>query len=315
MHGHALVEDLGLVLARGSADGAMLSMKVHGPATVRVVESREKAANAGFFDGIAARYDAHRPTYPEALIDRACEIAGLRSGDPVLEIGPGTGHLTIALDARGLAVTAVEPGANLIEIAQAKTPKVNFLHTTLERASLPEAYFSAVFAASAIHWPDPEVSWRLVADALIPGAALELISFFGLSTPDDDQAAQLSILKGVAPELYAKFPQPPTRGELYADFERHRHNISAAWQPFTLNDIARKYAAELFEDAELDLRVEELHQTAAETIDVLSTMSFARLPETRQTEIAGRLAALEQELGRPLRTTRACLLVTARRRG
>lgn len=275
---------------------------------------RGRAADAGFFDGIAARYDAHRPTYPDALIDRACEIAGLRSGDRVLEIGPGTGHLTTALDARGLAVTAVEPGANLIEIAQAKTPNVKFLHTTLEQARLPGAHFSAVFAASAIHWPDPDVSWRLAADTLIPGGTLELLSFFGLTTPNDDQAAQLHILKDVAPELYASFPQPPTREELYANVERHRQNISAAWQPYTLNDITREYAADLFDDAELDLTVEELHQTAAETIDVLSTMSFARLPETRQTGIAIRFAALEQELGRPLRTTRACVLMTARRR-
>lgn len=89
------------------------------------------------------------------MIDRGCEIAGLRPGDRVLEIGPGTGHLTIALEARGLAVTAVEPGANLIEIAQAKAPAVEFLHATLEQAELPAAHFRAVFAASSIHWPDP----------------------------------------------------------------------------------------------------------------------------------------------------------------
>jgi SAM-dependent methyltransferase len=273
------------------------------------------AADGGYFDGIAARYDAHRSTYPDALIDRGCEIAGLQRGDPILEIGPGTGHLTIALDGRGLAVTAVEPGAHLIEIARAKTPNVNFLHTTLEQAELPAAHFGAVFAASAIHWPDPDLSWRLIADTLIPGGTLELISFFGLRVPDDDQAAQLSILKDVAPEVYARFPQPPTREELSANVERHRQNISLAWQPYTLNDIAREYAAELFDAAELNLVVEDLHQTAAETIDVLSTMSFGRLPETRQTEIAVRFAALEQDLGRPLHTTRACLLMTARRRG
>lgn len=273
-----------------------------------------KAANARFFDRIASRYDAHRPTYPDALIDRSCEIAGLRSGDPVLEIGPGTGHLTIALDARGLAVTAVEPGANLIKIARAKTPAVKFLHTTLERAELPAAYFRAVFAASSIHWPDPDVSWRLIADALVPGGTLALVSFFGLANPDDDQAAQLSILKEVAPEMYVNFPQPPTQEELFVNVERHRDNISLAWQPYTINDIARAYVAELFDGAQLDLVVEELHQTATETLDVLRTMSFARLSDDRQSEIARRFAALEQELGRPLRTTRACLLMTARRR-
>jgi SAM-dependent methyltransferase len=179
--------------------------------------SPDKAANARFFDGIARRYDAYRPTYPDALIDRACEIAGRRPGDRVLEIGPGTGHLTVALDARGLAVTAVEPGLNLIEIAQAKTPAVDFLHTTLERAELPAGYFRAVFAASSIHWPDPVVSWRLVANALAPGGTLALVSFLGLATPEDDQAAQLSILKEVAPEMYANFPQLPTREELFVN--------------------------------------------------------------------------------------------------
>lgn len=275
----------------------------------------DKAANARFFDGIAARYDAHRPTYPDALIDRGLEIGELQPGDPVLEIGPGTGHLTVALVARGLEVTAVEPGANLIEIAQAKTPEVTFLHTALERARLPAAHFSAVFAASSIHWPDPDVSWRLIADTLIPGGTLELISYFGLATPEDDQAAQLSILKELAPEMYANLPQPPTRDELLVNIERDRHNISLAWQPYTRNDIAREYAADLFDDVQLDLIVEEIHQTAAETIDVLSTMSFARLPETGRAEIAARFAALERELGRPLRTARACLLMTARRRG
>jgi SAM-dependent methyltransferase len=277
--------------------------------------SSDKAANARFFDGIAGRYDAYRPTYPAALIDRGCEIAGLRPGDPVLEIGPGTGHLTIALDARGLVVTAVEPGSNLIAIAQAKTPAVNFLHTTLERAKLRAGYFRAVFAASSIHWPDPEVSWRLVADALVPGGTLALVSFLGLATPEDDQAAQLSILKEVAPEMFASFPRLPTQEELFVNAERHRDNISEAWQPYTLKDIARTYVADLFDDVQLDVVVDELHQTATQTVDVLGTMSFARLSEDHQTEIAERLAALEQKLGRPLRTTRACLLMTARRHG
>ena len=32
------------------------------------------------FNEIADAYDRHRPAYPDALIDRACEVAGLAPG-------------------------------------------------------------------------------------------------------------------------------------------------------------------------------------------------------------------------------------------
>jgi predicted TPR repeat methyltransferase len=66
------------------------------------------------FDEVAEDYDRHRPTYPDVLLDRACEAAGIGPGAAVLEIGCGTGQLTRSLLARGLRVTAVEPGQQLI---------------------------------------------------------------------------------------------------------------------------------------------------------------------------------------------------------
>jgi ubiquinone/menaquinone biosynthesis C-methylase UbiE len=60
------------------------------------------------FDAVAAEYDRSRPTYPDELVDAACELAGSANGDEVLEVGCGTGQLTRSLVARGLHVTAVE---------------------------------------------------------------------------------------------------------------------------------------------------------------------------------------------------------------
>ncbi len=37
------------------------------------------------FDEVAEDYDRHRPTYPDVLVDRACEDAGIGPGDAVLE--------------------------------------------------------------------------------------------------------------------------------------------------------------------------------------------------------------------------------------
>jgi len=50
-----------------------------------------------------------RPPYAETVIDELVAIAGVTAGDRVCDIGAGTGHLSVHLVARGLAVDAVEP--------------------------------------------------------------------------------------------------------------------------------------------------------------------------------------------------------------
>jgi 16S rRNA (adenine1518-N6/adenine1519-N6)-dimethyltransferase len=43
-----------------------------------------------------------------AVLDAICDIAGVKAGDNVLEVGPGQGTLTLAILERGAFVTAVE---------------------------------------------------------------------------------------------------------------------------------------------------------------------------------------------------------------
>src|SRR5580698_5191526 len=123
------------------------------------------------FDEVAAEYDRRRPAYPDELVDQACQVAGIGSGDRVLEVGCGSGQLTRGLLARGLHVTAVEPGESLIGLARqnlAGAGEVEFVNAQFEDAPLPCGQFQAVFSASAFHWVDPEVSWRKAADVLVP---------------------------------------------------------------------------------------------------------------------------------------------------
>src|SRR5580698_7856455 len=91
------------------------------------------------FDEIAAEYDRHRPAYPDELVDQACRVAGIGSGDHVLEVGCGSGQLTRSLAARGLRVTALEPGPSLMELARqnlAGAGEVDFVTARFEDASL-----------------------------------------------------------------------------------------------------------------------------------------------------------------------------------
>src|ERR1700733_12896233 len=163
------------------------------------------------FNEVAVEYDRNRPAYPDALVDQACEVAGIGAGDRVLEIGCGTGQLTRSLLARGLRVTALEPGDRLIGIAEENLKDagdVELVHTRLEDMRLPRGRYRAVFSASAIHWIDPDLGWRKIADALAPDGTLALIQYFGLQEQRslDDQEALLSILRRQAPELAARWP-------------------------------------------------------------------------------------------------------------
>src|SRR6202023_3961417 len=123
------------------------------------------------FDEIAADYDRHRPTYPDELVDQACQVAGIGRGDHVLEVGCGSGQLTRGLVARGLHVTALDPGKSLIALARQNLEgagEVEFVNAQFEDAKLPRQRFRAVFSASAFHWIDPEASWRRALTCLFP---------------------------------------------------------------------------------------------------------------------------------------------------
>jgi ubiquinone/menaquinone biosynthesis C-methylase UbiE len=136
------------------------------------------------FDAIAAEYDRYRPAYPDELIDQACRVAGIGSGDSVLEVGCGTGQLTRSLAGRGLRVTALEPGTNLISLARQNlegAAAVAFVNARFEDAQLCRERFRAVFSASAFHWVDPEASWQRAADVLVPGGTLALAQYFGMA--------------------------------------------------------------------------------------------------------------------------------------
>jgi 2-polyprenyl-3-methyl-5-hydroxy-6-metoxy-1,4-benzoquinol methylase len=119
-------------------------------------------------------------------------VAGVSAGAWVLEIGCGTGQLTRSLLARGLRVTALEPGDRLIAIAAENLKDagdVEFVHAQFEDVELPGERYQAVFSAAAIHWIDPDLGWRKIADLLAPDGTLALMQYVGLQQPRnvDDQ--------------------------------------------------------------------------------------------------------------------------------
>src|SRR5262252_9454726 len=231
------------------------------------------------FDEIAAEYDRIRPAYPDELVDQACQVAGIGPGDQVLEIGCGSGQLTRSLLVRGLHVTALEPGPNLMALARQNLEgagAVEFMNARFEDASCPHGHFRAVFSASALHWVDPKVGWRKIADVLVPGGTLALISYFGLeeqrSAPDRD--AVLAAVKKVAPDIAAHWPAYRDIDATLAGVEQRRENVSAVWAWLGCYDVAQDYAGRLFSDIQVAVVPKLVENTADELNAVLRTMSF-----------------------------------------
>jgi SAM-dependent methyltransferase len=273
------------------------------------------------FDEVAVEYDRNRPSYPDALLDQACEVAGMGDGDRVLEVGCGTGQLTRGLLARGLRVTALEPGDRLIEVAEENLKDagdVEFVHARLEDTQLPCESYEAVFSASAIHWVDPDLSWRKIADALAPSGTLALIQYFGLQEQRsvDDQEALLSALRRHAPEVAATWPTYRDLDCTIAGVRERRRNVADAWGWLGSYDIGRDYASDLFEDLRLATVPTLIEHTADELGALLATMSFwARLSPEQREALVKENHALYERLGRPIRASTVAALLTARRSG
>jgi SAM-dependent methyltransferase len=236
----------------------------------------------------------------------------------VLEVGCGSGQLTRGLLARGLHVTALEPGTNLIALARQNLEgagRVEFVNARFEDAVLPRGQFQAVFSASAFHWIDPEVSWQKAADVLVPGGTLALVQYFGLEEPrtKGDQEAALAAIRKVAPDIAANWPCYRDLDATLAGMEQRRGNVSAVWAWLGSYDIAQDYAGRLFGDVQAAVMPRLLEHTPDELAALLRTMSFyARLSPAQRDALEREYQAVYERLGRPVRASTVAALVTAR---
>jgi len=271
------------------------------------------------FDEIAAEYDRHRPAYPDELIDQACRVAGIGSGDHVLEVGCGTGQLTRGLVARGLHVTALEPGKSLIALARQNLEgagEVEFVNAQFEDASLPREQFAAVFSASAFHWVDPKVSWQRAADVLVPGGTLALVQYCGIEEPRSkpDQDAVLAAIRKIAPDIAANWPVYRDLDATLAGMEQRRGNVSEVWAWLGSYDIGQDYAGRLFGDVQVAVMPKLIENTPDQLNAVIRTMSFyARLSPSQRHALEYEYEAIYERLGRPIRVSTVAALVTAPR--
>jgi SAM-dependent methyltransferase len=165
------------------------------------------------FDEAPTLYDRYRHGYPDAAIDDLLSLAGCAPGDEVLEVGAGTGKATMALVARGMRVTAIEPAPRMSAMLTRKLashPGSRVLSARFEAADLTGSTYKLVVSAMAFHWVDPTVRYVRAAELLAPDGRLGLIRTDHVTGPSSSDYFRLAlpIYERDAPEFARRIVIP-----------------------------------------------------------------------------------------------------------
>jgi SAM-dependent methyltransferase len=249
------------------------------------------------FGEVAELYDAARPTYPEALVDDLAAWARDGDGPPsALEVGAGTGKATRLLAARGVAVLAVEPSAEMAAVARRTTAAsglVEVIESDFEHAELEGRRFALVYAAQAWHWVEQPAGYARAREALLDGGRLVAV----WNRPVWGRSAVRAALDAAYDRFAADLP--PGLGR-----PADRYDVDMDW----VTEIA---GVDGFGDPEVRTYEWSLRYTPEEYVDLVATHSELRMlaADRRDALLAAIRAAIAQHGGAlelPMRV-RACV--------
>lgn len=115
------------------------------------------------FTGLAQLYSQYRPTYPADAVDFIISRCQLNKQSILVDIGCGTGISSRQFAARGIPVIGIEPNGEMRAQAESEPfspglPVPRYQDGRAESTGLPPASVSAVLAAQAFHWFEPETA-------------------------------------------------------------------------------------------------------------------------------------------------------------
>jgi 2-polyprenyl-3-methyl-5-hydroxy-6-metoxy-1,4-benzoquinol methylase len=175
------------------------------------------------FNEAANVYDV-RPSYPEKIIEEIISLSGISEKSRILEVGVGTGQITLPFAKQGYEIVGLELGPALADQARKNLQNytnVNIITTAFEDWQSEEK-FDLLLSAQAFHWIETRVGLAGAAKFLHKGGALALVW-----TLDESQ----TVFQKESAPVYDKYipPQPnrPTPNEGYERYKKALTESSA----------------------------------------------------------------------------------------
>ncbi len=142
------------------------------------IMDKDRIFKRSLFDSAADYYNATRPSYPRGLVNNLIFKTGITANSQVLEIGTGTGQLTLELAKRGINLHGIEIGRKLAEITAHRV--FPYINATIETGDFEtmkidvDSYDLIVFATS-YKWLDPSRRVELISSVLRNNGCVAII--------------------------------------------------------------------------------------------------------------------------------------------
>jgi SAM-dependent methyltransferase len=247
------------------------------------------------FDVAAEAYDGFMGRYSRLLSGQLADLASVRRGQRVLDVGCGTGALTGELVARvgPDAVAAVDPSEPFVAATRSRHPGVDVRRGPAEKLPFPDGAFDAVLAQLVVHFMKDPVAGltemaRVTRRAGVVAACVwdhggvqgPLRLFWGAARalqPDvDDESDLPGTRAGHLAELFATAGLREIESTTLSVRLEHA-TFDAWWEPFTRGvGPAGAYLAGLDADRRVALRDECRRRVPAEPFMVDAVAWAAR---------------------------------------
>jgi SAM-dependent methyltransferase len=190
-------------------------------------------------------YAAFRPTYPLAVVDDLANLC--QATDAALDVGCGTGQLSVLLAERFAHVIATDASPHQVQNAQAH-PRVTYRVAPAEASGLAQASVDLIAAAQAAHWFDLPAFYAEARRVGRPGAIVALLTYGMLEADADVDAVVQHFYNDVVGPYW-----PPERRHVesgYREFDfpfeelgTPRRAITVEWRAADLIGYADTWSA------------------------------------------------------------------------
>lgn len=184
-------------------------------------------------------WDHHTPDGLEKVSKAVLAAAGTRPGEQVVDLGCGTGQISLPLAGRGACVLAVDVSPDMIARLEVNARDrslagVEGIALPIENLSLPAESFDLVVTSYALHHLRDRDKNRVVSAAyhwLRPGGALIVADMmFGRGVTSQDRAIIKSKVKALARKGIGGWWRIAKNGYRYLVRVQERPVSIAAWQ-------------------------------------------------------------------------------------